>query len=291
MNYATLEASHLTCVIGNNAAKDEHRGGYNGIFSMSTPQQAESPYVPLYAGWNLEHYFDAKPPIDNRDLFFEPRNAPMEFAQNAENRVTLYQPQTPHYGVESWTEFTVGDPYYVDVAYRCIPCKDVFVGGFFGVFWASYINAPLDKSMYFLAAGSTLDAPKWVQHCTPEHGHDSTVRHEGDDYPIDIDPKGTILFGSYTPLRYSVPFFYGRFRDMVLIYVLKSSHLVRLAHSPSGGGSTPDGTSTCPAWDFQMIVPDYKVGESYSLRSRVVYKPWVDRADVLTEVRTALGEL
>ena len=290
MDFAALNASRLSCIVGNNVAKDEHRAGYNGIFSMTTPQQTESPYVPLYAGWNLEHYFDRRPTPDNRELLFEPRNVTMEFAQNGENHITLYQPQTPHYGVASWTEFTVHDPYYVDVAYRCIPHKDIFAGGFLGVFWASYINAPLDKSMYFLAAGSTLDAPKWVQHCSPEHGHDSTVVHETDTFTVEFEPKDKILFASYTPLRYSVSFFYGRFRDMVLIYVFQSPHLVRFAHSPSGGGDTPDKTSTNPAWDFQLIVPDYKVGETYTLRSRVIYKPWVDRADVLVEVRTALNE-
>src|SRR5690606_2622761 len=146
-----------------------------------------------------------------------PRVAPMEFAQIDENRVALYQPPTPHYGVESWTEFALHAPYYVDIEYRCIPRKDVFAGGFLGAFWASYISAPLDKSMYFLAAGSTLDAPKWVQHCTPVHGHDSTVLHENDTFAIEFEPKDKILFASFTPLRYSVPFFYGRFRDMVLI--------------------------------------------------------------------------
>jgi hypothetical protein len=291
VDHAELTVPQLTCTIGNNAAHGDHRAGYNGIFAMRAPDEPESPFVPLYAGWNLEHYFDQHPTPDNRDRLFEPRLAPMEFAQNREDQVTLYQPQTPHYGVESWTEFTLREPYYIDVAYRCTPHKQVFAGGFLGVFWASYINAPLDKSMYLLEAGASLDAPLWAQHCTPRHGHDSTVRHEQDAFEGEFAPKGSILFASYTPLRYSVPFFYGRFRDMVLIYVFQSPHLVRLAHSPSGGGKTPDGTSTNPAWDFQLIVPGYKAGETYTLRSRVIYKPWIDRPDVLRELRAALDHM
>lgn len=291
MDYADLGVARLSCRVGNNAEAGEHRGGYNGIFSMATPDESESPFVPEYAGWNLEHYFDRHPTPDNTQLLFEPRRAPMEFAQNGEDHVTLYQPQTPHYGVESWTEFVARDPYYVDVSYRCTPRKDVFAGGFLGVFWASYINAPLDKSIYFLAGGSTLDAPKWVQHCSPIHGHDSSVLHETDTFTTEFSPKDTILFANQTPLRYSEPFFYGRFRDMVLIYVFQSPHLVRFAQSPSGGGDTPDKTASNPAWDFQLIVPNYKVGDTCTLRSRVIYKPWAGRPDVLAEVRTALGAL
>ena len=37
-----------------------------------------------------------------------------------------------------------------------------------------------------------------------------------------------------------------------------------------------------------MIVPEYEVGKEYGLRGRVVYKPWVDREDVLAEVRKYL---
>jgi hypothetical protein len=64
---------------------------------------------------------------------------------------------------------------------------------------------------------------------------------------------------------------------------------LRFAHSPSGGGKANTGDDTNPAWDFQLVVPDYEVGKEYGLEMRVVFKPWVDRADVLNEVRAYLG--
>jgi hypothetical protein len=291
IDYATYSASRLRCVIGNNAALGTHRAGYNGLFSLSAPDQSESVYVPLYAGVNLEHYFDARPRDPDAKVFFEPRNTPMEFRSIGDRTAELHQPPTPVFKVESWTTFELRDPYYVHVTFRCVPREAVFQGGYMGVFWASYINAPLDKSMYFLREGSGLDAPVWAQLCTQVHGRDSTVRHEKDERDLPMPPASDTLYNSMSPLRFSQPFFYGRFRDMVLIYIFEPNPYLRFAHSPSGGGKTPAGDDTCPAWDFQLVVPDYQVGEQYGLRLCVVYKPWSGRADVLDEVRLYYTEL
>ena len=289
VNYSEFAASQLRCVIGNNVEKGEHNARYNGVFSMRAPDLAESPFVPAYAGLNLEHFFDAGPQPADRDVFFEPRCAPMTFTRISETISELHQPPTPRYGVESWTRFELRDPYYVDMTFRCIPRKADLEGGVLGVFWASYINAPLDKSVYFLVGGSTLDKPVWTQYCTQEHGRDSTVCHESDELVVPFaGGKGT-LFNSISPLRYSAPFFYGRFRDKVLIYIFRPGPCIRFSHSPSGGGATPNNDGCSPAWDFQLIVPDYKVDAEYRVDVRLVYKTWVDRADVIGEVREYLA--
>ena len=77
---------------------------------------------------------------------------------------------------------------------------------------------------------------------------------------------------------------------MVLIYMWKPNPYLRLAHSPSGGGDNAAKDDTCPAWDFQLVVPDYEVGKEYGWQLRVAYKPWKDRADVLHEVKNYLAE-
>jgi hypothetical protein len=63
---------------------------------------------------------------------------------------------------------------------------------------------------------------------------------------------------------------------------------LRFAHSLSGGGRSTSGDDTNPAWDFQLVIPDYETGKEYGLEMRVVYKPWAGRADVLKEVRNWL---
>lgn len=288
-DYASFAVSRLTCVIGNNRALDEHRAWYNGVFTMTSPDEMRSPFVPLYAGLNLENYFDARPRHRENAIFFEPRANPVAFKRLSGTSAELYQAATPFYGIESWTTFELREPYYVDFSFRCIPRKPDLAGGFFGVFWASYINEPADKSVYFLAAGSTLDKPVWTQYCTQEHDRDSTVPQETDTLHLAFEPTAkTLLWNQISPLRYSEPFYYGRFGHMVLIYIFEPNPGLRFSHSPSGGGRTQAQDDTNPAWDFQLVVPHYGVNEEYKLKMRLVYKPWVDRADVLREVRAYL---
>ena len=288
-DYVTLEVSALRCVVGNNKSAGTHRPGYNGIFAMTVPGRETSAYVPSYAGVNLEHFFDARGRNSEAHVFFEPRYATMRLERLGDRAVELHQPPTPAYGVESWTRFEVKEPNYVDFSCRLVPRKEAFEGGFIGVFWASYINQPEDKSIYFLAPGATFDKPRWLQLCTQQHDRDSTVLQENDPATVAFEEDSTSLFNSFSPLRFSEPFFYGRVRDMVLIYIFEPNPGLRIAHSPSGGGSTPDKTDTCPAWDFQLVIPEYEVGAEYALNGRVVYKPWAGRTDVLTEARKFLG--
>jgi hypothetical protein len=290
VDYDAFEVSRLRCVIGNNAPLGEHAGRYNGLFSLWAPDQAESPFVPTYAGWNLEHYFDARPRHHDGDTFFEPRTAPMTFTRINATTAELYQPQTPHFGVESWSRFEVREPYYVDFSFRAVAHKPL-EGGFLGVFWASYINGSLDKSLYFLSAGSDLDQPRWVQLCTQAHDRDSTVLPAAGDAGITFQEGGSTLWNNISPLKYGVPAFYGRFRNMVLIYIFEPGPHIRLTHSPSGGGTSATGDDTNPAWDFQFFVPHVELKTAYSFRGRLIYRPWTNREDVLLEMRKFLTGL
>lgn len=285
---AVLKTSKLQCMIGNNKSyrddHGQHNAGYNGLFRITSEAQSESPFVPAYAGLNLEHYFDARTRGES-EVFFEPRYSLMPLKRESERSVVLHQPPTKTYGVESWTQFTVREPYYIDFTFRCVPSSDTFDGDFFGVFWASYINGPLDKSIYFLDADSTLDKPLWRQFSTQQHNRDSTVRGRDDKVNLKFRDSGSTLFSSLSPLRYSEPFFYGRFRNMVLIYAFRPNSGLRFTQSPSGGGSNKRGDDTNPAWDFQLVVPQVQVGKQYKLEGRLIYKRWQGRNDVLAEVR------
>ncbi len=202
-DYDTFRVSRLTCVIGNNKAAGDHRAGYNGVFRMTAPGLDTSAYVPAFAGLNLEHYFDGRPRQSEREVFFEPRHAPIEFRRLSETKAEFRQSATPVYAVESRTVFELREPYYLDMSYRAVPRKRAFTGGFLGVFWASYMNGPHDKSIYFLRDGSTLDKPQWVQFATQTHGHESTVLPAGDHRkePAVADEPPP-LFSNFSTLQY-----------------------------------------------------------------------------------------
>jgi hypothetical protein len=288
-DFDTLRVSRLECVIGNNAAAAEHRAGYNGIFRLTAPGGTPSAFVPAFSGLNLEHYFDGRLTRGNPQVTFEPRVSPMLFRRLGPTTAELFQAATPVYGVESRTVFELREPYYLDVTYRAKPRAGGFHGGFLGVFWASYINGPHDKSIYFLDGSSTLAAPRWVQFTSQVHGRDATVRAADDRQEFVMEPDPRSLPRNFSPLRYGAPFFYGRFHDQVLIYIFRPSPFLRFAHSPSGGSRNAAGDDTNPAWDFQLVVPEAEALQGLQLELRLVYKPWAGRDDVLREVRSWLG--
>lgn len=280
MGHAILKAGDLTTTIGDNSAQGEHRAGYNGVWSLTHRTESRNLFVPNYAGLNHEHIFDGdkRDEEGKRDIFFEPRRAEMKFKKISASEVELHQPPTPTYHLESWSRFKLVSPHYLDFHYRCQATQHVFQHGYIGLFWASYINAPLDKSIYFRNQGI------WQQLCTQRHNDESTVRHLRDSVQLKRSKdQPEALFWNYSPLRFDEPFFYGNFHKHVFIIMFDRTAGIRFTHSPSGGGLNRKEQTSNPAWDFQFIIPNYDVMKEYSFRARVVYRERCSREEILKE--------
>jgi hypothetical protein len=280
MAHDTFRVGDLTAVIGDNAAAGQHRAGYNGVWSLTHRTEPANLFVPGVAGLNFEHIFDGdKRDADGgRKIFFEPRNAPMTFRKLSETEAELHQPPTPTFHLESWTRFRLVAPHYVDMAFRCKPTQHAFAHVYIGLFWASYINAPEDKSIYFRGAGL------WQQLCTQRHNDESTVRPRDDKIELKFSPGlGDALYKNLSPLRFDEPVYYGHFRNHAFIVMFDRVEGIRFTHSPSGGGVNKERQTTNPAWDFQYIVPRYEVLKEYGFRARAVYRERCGRDEVMRE--------
>jgi len=290
MAHGTFRVGELTAIIGDNTAHEQHRAGYNGIWSLRHDACDSSIFVPTVAGWNLEHIFDGQA-SDAQEVFFEPRHAPMTFRQISEHEAELHQPPTPTFFLESWTRFTLVAPYYIDVEFRCVPRQHSFRRGYIGLFWASYINAPEDKSLYFMGNQAGQQSSLWMQFCTQRHDDESTALHRDDTFELTFrDDYRDALFRNLSPMRYHLPLCYGLFENLTWIMMFDRTEGIRLSHSPSGGGVTPERQTTNPAWDFQFILPEYAVNQEYSFRARAVLRPRCSRDEVLAEYQWWHGE-
>jgi hypothetical protein len=281
MAHDTFRAGDLTAVIGDNAASGMHRDGYNGLWSLTHRAEPANLFVPTVAGLNFEHIFDGDKIDKDRTsrVFFEPRHAPMTFRKISDTEAELHQPPTPTFHLESWTRFALRAPHYVDMSFRCRPTQHAFANGYIGLFWANYINAPEDKSMYFRSGGT------WQQLCSQRHNDESTVRQRDDKIELRFSERyPQALYRNLSPLRYDEPFYYGLFRNHTVILMFDRVEGIRFTHSPSGGGSNKEQQTTNPAWDFQFIVPKYEVKKEYSFRARLAYRPRCSRRDIVREV-------
>ncbi len=271
-----LEKGDLKVTIVNNMTYgSEHRAGYNGITELLHPAQDSVPFVSLYAGFNLEHIFGG----DSLMQLFEPRRHPMVLSQSGEDEVFLYQAPTPLSGLESLTTFKLVEPHYIDITFLCIVHEiDFFKHGYAGLFWASYIDSPSDKKMYFYGCEKTEPTKKWIEAFSRKHGVESTHVGMNDSNEFYFAPDFNARLAShFSNYRYALPFFFGRFHNMVIAYMFESSEVIRFSQSPTGGGETN------PAWDFQLIIPDLKKGKEYTFRARMIYKPFISAEDITSE--------
>lgn len=283
MAHGTFQVGDLTAVIGDNAADQAsgHRAGYNGLWSLKHAAGERDFFVPGIAGLNLEHIVSGEGEQD-RDVFFEPRRAPMTFRRLSETGAELYQPPTPTFFLESWSRFQLVAPHYIDLDFRCRATQHVFPHGYIGLFWASYMNAPEDKSLYFRGGWEDRGkAEMWQQFCTPVHNHDSTVRHRADDFDMTFaEDAPDALYKHFSPLRFDAPFYYGNFDDFTVIFLFDRLEGIRFTHSPSGGGANAERETTNPAWDFQFLIPDYEVAREYRFKMRAIFRPRCSREEI-----------
>jgi hypothetical protein len=284
MAHDTFRVGDLTAVIGDNEGHGQHRAGYNGVHQLVHRDEPTTLFVPTVAGLNLEHIFDGDKDLrgrNNAQVFFEPRHAPMTFKKLSDSEAELHQPPTPTYKLESWTRFKLVAPHYIDFTFRCRATQHVFRHRYIGLFWANYINAPEDKSMYFRGR------QRWLQLCTPEHDNQSTVVHRDNKFDLTFSRlPGQTLYRNLSPLRFDEAFFYGLFRKHVFLLMFDRSDGIRFSHSPSGGGDNPALQTTNPAWDFQFIVPAYEVLRDYGFRARAVYRGGCSRQEIVQEFAT-----
>ncbi len=289
MAHATFNTGEIIAVIGDNAAQDSHRAGYNGVWDFRHRTSTRNLFVPAYAGLNLEHIFNGETEFADGDTFFEPRRTPMTFTKLNEQQAVLHQPATPNFHVESTTRFTVSAPWYLDLDFRCTPHQHVHERGWFGCFWASYINGPADKSLYF--PGGLRDGESmWMQLCTQAHDDESTVLAHSDDFKLTWqEGSRDALFKNFSRMRYAKPMYYGIIEDLVYILMFKPGTGIRLTHSPSGGGFNKAFNTTNPAWDWQYIVPDYDVMKGYRYQARAVLRPRCSRTEILAEYQKWIG--
>ncbi|NOY00492.1 MAG: hypothetical protein GXP30_12265 [Verrucomicrobia bacterium] len=288
MTHDTFKIGDLTAVIGDNSAHETHRAGYNGVWSLRHKNIERDLFVPFYTGLNLEHIFSGVHEDEDSKVFFEPRNAPMTFKKISDSVAELYQPPTPTHHLESWTRFELVAPHYIDMTFRCRATQHVFDYDYIGLFWASYINAAEDKSLYF-RGGMERHADTWSQFCTQAHDDESTLRHRDDNFALTFGAiQRNTLYRNHSPMRFDQHFYYGNFDELIWLTMFKPPQHghIRFAHSPSGGGFNQKLQTTNCAWDFQYIIPDYEVMVDYTFSTRTALREKCSREEILNEFNT-----
>ncbi len=283
----TLKEGMLEAVLVTNAATNWHGAGYNGMARLLHKDQGDPLFIPFYSGINFEHIFDG------REAGFAPRGGKLSLWRYGGSSVGIHRAAADcPWGLESMTRFTLVAPHYIDVEFTAVPTQTRFANDYIGMFWASYINNPSDRAIYFLGRdkGDRQGPSRWITASSPAHDALSThvASFEPAAWKMLDSGKWPGLAANFSNFEFDALFYFGRVRNMVWIYmfdkqVISDTRTLRFSQSPVGGGNLN------PAWDFHVIARPYKVGEPISWKARCVYKPYVNAADVLQEYITWSG--
>jgi hypothetical protein len=290
--YVVLQRGGVRALVVDNQAVDDdilpgHRAGYSGVGLLSHMDQPKNAFVTAYAGLNFEHIHDGT--VRERDVLFEPRNAPMQLRVIDEFTCELYQAPTPNWKLESCHRYHLLADGTIELTFECIPRAETFSGDSIGLFWASYMHEPQSLDIHFQghAVGEAAEQTRWIRGVTPAHGTLATHLAWNDDrrFPHDADFPLSLVFNR-SQYRYRAPWYFGVTGGMAFVQMFRPSDEIRFSQSPSGGGQGN------PAWDFQCFVSDYRKDQRYQIIMRAMYVPF-ESAEQIERIsrphRQALG--
>ena len=268
-----IQAGEIQAIIGDASRNGVGGAQYCGVWSLTSVHRVFNAFGNSYAGLIPGVIRGKSPKLGVVD----------------ESTVELTRDADSDYAATAIARYTVVPPYYIEHSLEFVDEKDMRGPNcdFREVSWCCYMNSPEDSRIHFLSQG------EWFRYISPKHGVDSNIApsYVPDD-ALEVWPalSGRRPFHwDRLKRRFDKPFYYGRLGNMVLILIFGKPEWLRFFCSPSGGGASLLPGKTCPAWDFEWVIPndEYEAGKKYKLKMRLVYKKFVSDEDVLAEYEAA----
>ena len=284
MNCTLLQAGEIQAIVGDASRRGVGGQQYCGLWSLTSRHRVFNAFGNSFAGLLPDAIRGKSPTLEVVD----------------DTTANLTHAADESHPVDVRAEYTVRAPYYVDHTLTLVDEQDVRQSkcDFREVAWCCYMNSPQDPRMHFLSDG------QWFSYISPSHGVASSIApgyvpdRELEDWPVKSDWREKRLrdrpfHWDRCAFKFDQPFYFGRLGKMVMILIFGTPRWLRFFCSPNGGGASLIPGQTCPAWDFEWVIPapHYETGKQYRFQVRLVYKPFVSEEDVLQEVHKAQTDL
>jgi hypothetical protein len=289
-----IDSTSFEGVLHDNISNKKRQGsGFTPLISKSYP--GANLYRDDAVGINFEHIFNgAKKQYDIS--IFTPRHDPCHLKQVGEDRYEIHWPgENSRWGMDARMVYDLSEEGQVDLVFECTPAADLYSQGFAAMMWASYMNCALDRKIHFW--GTEGDRTGWVAfgEGTGKDFEVGTVSYA--DVPNLPYEKGaqTLNLIEHSTKKFITPFYYGLIdgdhdlkttSDKLLYLVLfDQTDPIRFAMWNFFRDDNGDPDTHSPAWDWQYVIRDPKVGESYGYRARLVVEPFRGTEQIWEEYR------
>ncbi|MHA1793148.1 MAG: hypothetical protein ACTSVI_10925 [Promethearchaeota archaeon] len=255
-----------------------HYKGYSGIAEWRFPLlEGEPLFVPKYCGLNYEHVFNGN--VHDPELLFAPRRSPMKLVQIDEKTVELYQKPLPFWRVEATIQYHVPNIDKCDeIDWKCTfkPTLDKFPFSYMGIFFASYLNFPVDRAIYFWGFSDDDSSQRWIDGGSKHHAKQSAHIPPGmmalgggeKMMPVRYEHEtNKWLWESFSKYHPTKNWYIGKPREnFVILFEFDASPpetFTIFVHSPTGGGPTN------PAWDFCYVINPVTINKKYTFSGKL----------------------
>lgn len=286
-------------LLDNEGNRGRDSGGFNLLYHRRYPDK--SFYRSGQVGLNFEHIFNGAT-VDNAIAMFTPRKEWNYLLPQGPQRATLRWPsEMSAWGVSCTMTYTFVDPDAIDMQFTAVPLVEKWPHGYLAFMWASYMARTRDRTIHFW--GTNGGEPGWLafgEVTDTAQGFETGTVPGVEVEPLPFDPDSQSLnIVEHPTKRFVYPVYYGLMDgdqdlatiDDTLAYILMFDQVepIRFAmwNFIMDADRKPDPHS--PAWDWQYVIRDPKVGQRYGYRMRVVVMPFTTPEDVLARYRDWAG--
>jgi hypothetical protein len=228
----------------------------------------------------------------NQHNAFSPRQGkmPLFLLPDGKSVKLVRKAEDDPWGMSSTLKYTVIQPHFLDVDFRCVPHDKTLFGGrnYAILFFANYMNEVEDVALHFRGIEGPNQQEKWIRAEAPKGHRDwnqgGTYRSSSSsDLEYDADHNFKLNSWSYEFPRFTKPFYYGRAaKGMVFLLMFNTLHTeddeMRFSFFKF---KLPKRKR--PAWDFQYVIRKIDDGKEYGFKARLVWKKFVSAEDCLEE--------
>lgn len=277
----------------NTSNKDRQGSGLNPFVLKAFPDR--NLFRDDAVGFNFEHVFNGAKAQHGISMF-TPREDVCHLKKLSPNRYELRWPaEESQWGIEARMEYDFSVKNQVDLYFECTPTKKLFSQEFVAMMWASYMKAAMDRKIHFW--GRMNEKVGWVRFGEGEGKkiEVGTIAHFGSaGLPHEPGAQTLNLFTNSSK-RFIAPFYYGildgdqnfETKDDPLLFLVlfDQTDSIRFAMWNFFLNEQGNPDTHSPAWDWQFIIRNPRIGERYRYRARVVVKPFEGVAQVTDEYR------